>query len=95
MELIKDACEAVNGNIDFKDYDSNGDKNYRLWFMLFYAGYAQSMGGNKSTDIWPKSSFSYGGINIDGYTIGRYGVSNELNANRTSPTKDGKSCEND
>lgn len=89
MELIKDACEAINGNIDFKDYDSNGDKIIDLVYVI-YAGYAQSMGGNKSTDIWPKSSFSYGGINIDGYTIGRYGVSNELNANRTSPIKDGK-----
>ena len=34
--------EAVNGNIDFKDYDSNGDKNYRLglcylcWLCAIY-----------------------------------------------------------
>ena len=72
-----------------KDYDSNGDKIIDLVYVV-YAGYAQSMGGNLATDIWPKSSVSYGSIALDGYTIGRYGVSNELNANRTSPKKEGK-----
>ena len=88
-ELIKDACEAAKGQVDLKDYDSNGDKIIDLVYVV-YAGYAQSMGGNLATDIWPKSSVSYGSIALDGYTIGRYGVSNELNANRTSPKKEGK-----
>lgn len=88
-ELIKDACEAAKGQVDLKDYDSNGDKIIDLVYVV-YAGYAQSMGGNLATDIWPKSSVSYGSIALDGYTIGRYGVSNELNANRNSPKKEGK-----
>ena len=41
------------------------------------------------------SSFSYGGINIDGYTIGRYGVSNELKCEQDFSDKRWKSCEND
>ena len=89
IELIKDACEAAKGQINWKDYDSNDDKIIDLVYVV-YAGYAQSMGGNLDTDIWPKSSYLLGSVVIDGYTIGRYGVSNELNANRTSPVKDGQ-----
>lgn len=89
IELIKDACEAAKGEVNLKDYDSNDDKVIDLVYVV-YAGYAQSMGGNLDSDIWPKSSYLLGSVVIDGYTVGRYGVSNELNATRTSPVKDGK-----
>ena len=80
---------GCKGEVNLKDYDSNDDKIIDLVYVV-YAGYAQSMGGNLDSDIWPKSSYLLGSVVIDGYTVGRYGVSNELNATRTSPVKDGK-----
>ena len=75
--LIADACSAVDGTVDFADYDANGDGLVDLVYVI-YAGHSANVTGNKITDIWPKS----GTVNIsntfDGKSIRRFGVSNEL-----------------
>ena len=75
--LIADACSAVDGTVNFADYDANGDGIVDLVYVI-YAGHSANVTGNKITDIWPKS----GTVNIsntfDGKSIRRYGVSNEL-----------------
>ena len=75
--LIADACSAVDGTVNFADYDANGDGKVDLVYVI-YAGHSANVTGNKITDIWPKS----GTVNIsntfDGKSIRRFGVSNEL-----------------
>ena len=75
--LIADACSAVDGTVNFADYDANGDGIVDLVYVI-YAGHSANVTGNKITDIWPKS----GTVNIsntfDGKSIRRFGVSNEL-----------------
>ena len=75
--LIADACSAVDGTVNFADYDANGDGLVDLVYVI-YAGHSANVTGNKVTDIWPKS----GTVNIsntfDGKSIRRFGVSNEL-----------------
>ena len=75
--LIADACSAVDGTVNFADYDANGDGLVDLVYVI-YAGHSANITGNKITDIWPKS----GTVNIsntfDGKSIRRFGVSNEL-----------------
>ena len=75
--LIANACSAVDGTVNFADYDANGDGLVDLVYVI-YAGHSANVTGNKITDIWPKS----GTVNIsntfDGKSIRRFGVSNEL-----------------
>ena len=75
--LIADACSAVDGTVNFADYDTNNDGMVDLVYVI-YAGHSANVTGNKITDIWPKS----GTVNIsntfDGKSIRRFGVSNEL-----------------
>ena len=75
--LIADACSAVDGTVNFADYDVNGDGLVDLVYVI-YAGHSANVTRNKITDIWPKS----GTVNIsntfDGKSIRRFGVSNEL-----------------
>ena len=77
QELIREACAAIDGDVDFSAYDSNGDKCVDLVYII-YAGYAQSISGNSSDCIWPKSSTTSGG-SYDGVNVSRYGLNNELN----------------
>ncbi|WP_288146104.1 M6 family metalloprotease domain-containing protein [Xylanibacter caecicola] len=82
--LIPDVCKAADGLVDFSDYDADGDGYVDLIYII-YAGYAQSITGNSSDCIWPKSgSGSFSGT-YDNKKIYRYGVSNELS---DTPAKD-------
>lgn len=77
-ELLHDACNAVDNEIDFKKYDANGDGYVDLVYVI-YAGYSESMGGDADADwIWPKSWVDQHATN-DGVTVGRCGINNELN----------------
>ena len=75
--LMEDACSAIDNIVNFADYDANNDGMVDLVYVI-YAGHSANYGGNKVTDIWPKS----GTVNIsntfDGKSIRRFGVSNEL-----------------
>jgi len=75
--LLKDACTLLDDDIDFSQYDANGD-NYIDLVIVLYAGYSQSIGGNSNNCIWPKSGTRVGGT-YDKKSISRYAVSAELN----------------
>lgn len=75
--LIEDACSAVDGMVNFADYDANNDGIVDLVYVI-YAGHSANIGGNKTTDIWPKSGTVTISKKLDGKSIRRYGVSNEL-----------------
>jgi len=75
--LFQDACTLMNDSLDFSQYDANNDGNVDL-VIIIYAGYSQSMSGNTTDCIWPKSGTVSGG-SYDGKKISRYAVSAELN----------------
>lgn len=75
--LLQDACTLMDDSLDFSQYDANGD-GYADLVIIIYAGYSQSMSGNSSDCIWPKSGNVSGGT-YDGKGVSRYAVSAELN----------------
>lgn len=77
--LLNDACRAVDADVDFSKYDTNGDGNIDLVYII-YAGYSESINGNSAECIYPKSGTLSGSETFDGVKVCRYGVSNELNA---------------
>lgn len=76
--LFRDACNAIDTNTDFSQYDTNDDGNIDLVYII-YAGYSESFVGNSSDCIYPKSGILSGGMTFDGKRLCRYGVNNELN----------------
>ena len=77
IDLMTDACNAVDNEVDFSQYDANGDGLVDLVYII-YAGHSANYRGNASTDIWPKSGTTILSKTFDGKSIRRYGVSNEL-----------------
>ncbi len=79
-DLIKEACELLDDEIDFSQYDNDGD-GYVDNVYVFYAGKGQHDGG-EATTIWPHSQYlertDAGTFEADGVTVNRYAISNEL-----------------
>lgn len=76
-EMIVDACNALDSEIDFSQYDVNGS-GYVDNVFVFYAGRGEASGGGTNT-IWPHS-WNVGSLSptLDGVRIDRYACSNEL-----------------
>lgn len=75
--LLPEVCKLVDDEVDFSEYDSNNDGAVDLVYVI-YAGYSESISGNSSDCIWPKSGITSGGT-YDGKRVSRYGVNGELN----------------
>ena len=76
---VAEACEKLDGQIDFSRYDNDGDGTVDLVFM-YYAGYGEADSDDEDA-IWPHQwELSYGGIELtlDGKKIDSYACSNEL-----------------
>jgi len=84
--LVSDACKAADGDVDFSEYDADGDGMVDLVYII-YAGYPASMSGNPN-DIWPKSGTGDFGT-YDGKKVCRFGVHAELNFGRELNQKNG------
>ncbi len=88
VELVTTACRAVDDEVNFADYDWDGDGEADLVFILF-AGYGQN-NSSKSDDIWPHMGWISGWNGappvLDGVTIDNYACSCEL---RTGTSIDG------
>ena len=52
-QFCRDAIAAVDGQVDFNDYDNDGDGRAEL-VCVIYAGYGQNFDGNPTNSIWPK-----------------------------------------
>ncbi|MCD8297555.1 MAG: M6 family metalloprotease domain-containing protein [Prevotella sp.] len=80
VELVEDACNAVDDAIDFSDYDWDGDGEVDQVFLL-YAGRGEASGGSEDT-IWPHEwdLYSAGGrvLPLDGVYVNTYACSCEL-----------------
>ena len=85
--FVPDVCTAVDDSVDFSLYDANGDGKVDLVYII-YAGYSESIDGNSTDCIWPKSGTISGGT-YDGVSVYRYGVNNELNYTEEYATSKG------
>ncbi|MBR2102837.1 MAG: M6 family metalloprotease domain-containing protein [Prevotella sp.] len=81
--FIPDVCElAHQQGLDFSQYDANDDGYVDLVYII-YAGYAESITGNTTECIWPRSGTIAGG-RYDGKIVLRFGVHAERNGTPTS-----------
>lgn len=79
-EMIKEASDAIQDQVNLKDYDWDGDGEADQVFYL-YAGLGQASGGSAST-IWPhESELRYWPCGVLSYSTGKintYACANEL-----------------
>lgn len=83
-ELVADACLAIADEVDFSDYDWDGDGSVDQVFIL-YAGWGEHYTGNNENLIWPHeyylsaySGYYPSGLMIGGVWIDQYACGNEL-----------------
>ncbi len=78
-EMVVEACKAVDSQVNFKDYDWDGDGEVDQVFIL-YAGLGEANGGDEDT-VWPHEwQLSEAGksLTLDGVKIDTYACSSEL-----------------
>ena len=78
-EMIKDACTQADNDVDFTEYDSNDDNCVDLVYII-YAGYSESISGNSSDCIWPKSGLTSISDTFDGKNVSRFGITEDMEA---------------
>lgn len=78
-EMVKEACELLDDEVDFSEYDRNGDGVVDNVF-IFYAGRGEASGGSSNT-VWPHSwsmtAAGYSNLKFDGVRVHTYGCTNE------------------
>lgn len=80
-EMVIEACQAVDDEVDFSRYDWDGDGTVDQIYII-YAGYGEHAGAPANT-IWPhESELGRLAITLDGVKINTYACSCEL-AGRT------------
>ncbi len=78
-EAVYEACKLLDDQIDYTDYDNNGDGIVDLVFM-YYAGYGEADYSDEDA-IWPHQwELSNAGLSLtlDSMTIDSYACTNEL-----------------
>jgi len=89
--MIYDACKGLDDEINFKDYDLDGD-GYVDNVFVFYAGYGEASYGSDDT-VWPHQwnlTSAKLSLTLDGVRINKYACSNELELDASrKPQPDG------
>ena len=89
-DAVIEACIALNGDIDFSQYDNDGDGKVDVVFVI-YAGMGEADGGDENT-IWPHNSsiqelvtkyqdytkYKQSQTKLDGVYLDNYVVASEL-----------------
>ncbi|MDE7188610.1 MAG: M6 family metalloprotease domain-containing protein [Muribaculaceae bacterium] len=80
-EAVLEACLAIDDEVDFSEYDADGDGMVDSIFF-FYSGYGQADYPQGNDFIWPHSANleeAWGiHLELDGKIIGNYACSNEV-----------------
>ncbi len=81
-EMVIEACQLLDDEIDFTKYDTDGDGVIDNVFV-FYAGQSEAAGGGDDT-VWPHSSniALLGDYTFDGKKLDYYACSNEWQEGR-------------
>lgn len=80
---LKEACEALNSEINFSRYDSDGD-NYVDMTLMYYAGHNAAETGLADELIWPHQSGVWNSPKLDGKYLGTYFCTSELKGTGTT-----------
>lgn len=88
-EMVVEACRLLDEEIDFSEYDRNGDGVIDNVYV-YYAGYGEADGGGQNT-IWPHSydimsAYPNEDIVLDGVILNHYACSNEVDHVLEIPT---------
>ena len=95
--MIYDACMGVADNVNFSDYDNDGD-GYVDVVVVLYAGVGEAQAWRYVPEsVWPcqwdmQESYDWGcsetgPFQLNGVTIDKYAVFNELEGNNDSSTR--------
>lgn len=83
-DMVVEACRQLDPDVDFREYDRNGDGIIDNVFV-FYAGQGQASYG-PSESVWPHAwnveAAGYSNLKFDGVRLRTYGCSNEWEAGR-------------
>lgn len=83
--MVEEAVKALENDVDFSQYDSDGD-GYVDFIYFFFAGVSATTGGDKVHNIWPHAftltSALGAPVEIDGVKVNRYCTSSELGSNK-------------
>ncbi len=89
-EMAVEACQQLDGEIDFTQYDRNKD-GFIDNVYIFYAGQGEASGGATFT-VWPHAGnihdLTKNRYKFDGVELNHYACSNELRAVRNSSTQE-------
>lgn len=89
VDMVVEACTKLDDQIDFSQYDTDGDGLVDNIY-IFYAGYGEADGGGSNT-IWPHSwDLSAGKVpeelrTFDGVLVEHYACSNETDRTMRRP----------
>lgn len=91
-EMVIEACAALDPDVDFSEYDRDGD-GYIDNVFVFYAGRGENAGGSTET-VWPHSSnvtlLTQKEYRFDDVILDRYACSCEWNmSSKRGPRPDG------
>ena len=78
-QMIVDACKAADADVDFSEYDTDGN-GYIDNVFVYYAGYNQAEGGSVDA-VWPHRSQIVVKQNYDGVLLKDYACTSELVGN--------------
>lgn len=84
-EMVREACQAVDGSVDFSKYDWDGDGEVEEVFVV-YAGNGEHDTTGNTYLIWPhmdKLAYYDEALTLDGVTISTYACASELNNDKT------------
>lgn len=84
-EMVREACQAVDGSVDFSKYDWDGDGEVEEVFVV-YAGNGEHDTTSNPNLIWPhmdQLAYYDEALTLDGVTISTYACASELNSDKT------------
>ncbi|MDE6810914.1 MAG: M6 family metalloprotease domain-containing protein, partial [Muribaculaceae bacterium] len=84
--MVEEAVKALEGQIDFSQYDSDNDGLVDFVY-LFFAGVSATTGGTQANNIWPHAftltSAIGAPVQVDGVAVNRYCTSSELGSSHS------------
>ncbi len=83
-DLVAEAAQAVDSQVNFAQFDHDGD-NYVDNIFIFFAGRGQNDSGDENT-IWPHAWSIDEYLYLDGKRVYRYACASELKTNKADYT---------